>query len=55
MCPCLLYTSLVTGKGYEIKEYTVGGNKVKIGFVGIDTPESISKGTPSNFQTPDGN
>ena len=46
---------LVTGKGYEIKEYTVGGNKVKIGFVGIDTPESISKGTPSNFQTPDGN
>lgn len=42
-------------KPYDIKEFDVNGQKIKIGFVGILTPENISKGTLSNYQDDEGN
>lgn len=44
-----LGTSLLPA--YEIKQY---GN-VKVGFVGVDTPESYTKSTPTYFQDKSGN
>ncbi len=40
---------------YAIQEYTINNQTVKIGYVGILTPESIAKGTPKYFQDADGN
>lgn len=42
-------------KGYDIREINIGGETKKVAFIGIDTPESISKGTPKNFQDENGN
>lgn len=42
-------------KPYDIKEFEVNGKKIKIGFIGILTPENISKGTLSNYQDEEGN
>ncbi len=41
-------------KGYDVRSFEVGGSEVKIAFVGLDTPESISKGTPKYFMEDDG-
>lgn len=40
---------------YAIQEYTIDSQTVRIGYVGILTPESIAKGTPKYFQDEDGN
>ena len=40
---------------YQIVDYTVNGMNVKVGYVGICTPESISKSTPTFFQDENGN
>ena len=46
--------NFVLSKGYEVKDFEVDGSDVKIAFVGLDTPESISKGTPTYFMEDDG-
>ena len=47
--------NLVFNKAYDIKEINIGSETKKVAFIGIDTPESISKGTPKNFQDKNGN
>ncbi|MCI5773429.1 MAG: bifunctional metallophosphatase/5'-nucleotidase [Erysipelotrichaceae bacterium] len=42
-------------KPYDFKEFEIDGKKIKIGFIGILTPENISKGTLSNYQDEEGN
>ncbi len=34
---------------YTVKEYGTAGNKVKVAFVGICTPETLTKSSPKNF------
>lgn len=46
--------NLVMPKAYDVLSFTIEGKDVKIGFVGVDTPESIAKGTPKYFQDDDG-
>ncbi|XVG94957.1 metallophosphoesterase [Eubacteriales bacterium KG127] len=41
-------------KPYDIRTFNISGKDYKVGFIGIDTPESISKGTPKYFQDKDG-
>ena len=41
--------------GYTVKTYEVDGKEVNIGFVGITTPETIAKSTPTFFQDEEGN
>ena len=45
---------LLFGKGSSIETYLIGGKEVKIGFVGITTPESLTKSRPANFQDENG-
>lgn len=40
---------------YDIKTYNVNGQEIKIGYVGILTPENITKGSVSTYQDEDGN
>lgn len=40
---------------YKIITYDVKGEEIKIAYIGIMTPENISKGTPTNFQDEAGN
>lgn len=47
--------NLVLPKAYDVQTFTIEGKEIKIGFVGVDTPESISKGSPKIFQDDDGN
>ncbi len=42
------------GTGYDIETYHVRGRDIKVAYITLDTPESISKGTPSEFQNEDG-
>ena len=56
LCCNLTYTAKdgkgLTGyKAYEIKTY----GDIKVAFVGIDTPESFTKSTPTYFQDANGN
>lgn len=56
LCCNLTYTGKdgkgLTGyKAYEIKTY----GDIKVAFVGIDTPESFTKSTPTYFQDANGN
>ena len=41
--------------GYEIVTYEVNGQEFNVGYVGISTPETIAKSTPTYFQDEDGN
>lgn len=45
---------LLFGKGSSIETYLIGGKEVQIGFVGITTPESLTKSRPANFQDENG-
>ena len=47
--------NLLMPKGTELVTYNVGGKEVKVGFVGISTPESIAKGSPADYKDADGN
>lgn len=47
--------NLVFNKAYDIADVNIGGETKKIAFIGLDTPESISKGTPKYFQDKSGN
>lgn len=40
----------VFDKAYDVREFKVQDQDIKIGFVGISTPETIAKGTPKYFQ-----
>ena len=40
---------------YTMKSYTVDGNQIDVAFVGISTPETFTKSTPTYFQDKDGN
>lgn len=42
-------------KPYDIVSYDVNGKEIKVAYLGIMTPENISKGSVSNFQDEDGN
>ncbi|MCR5161220.1 MAG: 5'-nucleotidase C-terminal domain-containing protein [Lachnospiraceae bacterium] len=42
-------------EGHTVITYEVNGKEVKIGFVGITTPETIAKSTPTYFQDEEGN
>ena len=37
-------------KPYAIAEYGLGEKAVKVGFIGVSTPESLTKSAPSTFQ-----
>ena len=41
--------------GYKVISYDVNGTEFKIGYVGITTPETIAKSTPTYFQDEEGN
>ena len=41
--------------GYKVVDYVIGDKAVKIGFVGMSTPETIAKSTPTYFQDEEGN
>lgn len=41
--------------GYKVVSYEVNGQEFQIGYVGICTPETIAKSTPTYFQDQDGN
>ena len=41
--------------GYKVVSYEVNGAEFQIGYVGICTPETISKSTPTYFQDEEGN
>ena len=41
--------------GYQVVTYNVGGQEFRVGYVGISTPETIAKSTPTYFQDEDGN
>lgn len=41
--------------GYKIVSYETGGGEFQIGYVGICTPETIAKSTPTYFQDEEGN
>ncbi len=41
--------------GYTLEEYDVNGVKLTVGYVGMCTPETIAKSTPTYFQDEDGN
>ncbi len=47
--------NLLMPKGTQLVTYNVGGKEVKVGFVGISTPESIAKGSPADYKDEDGN
>ncbi len=47
--------NLILDKAYDIADVNIGGESKKIAFIGLDTPESISKGTPKYFQDNTGN
>lgn len=40
---------------YAIKEYSVAGKSVKVAYIGVLTPENITKGDAGMFQDDDGN
>lgn len=40
---------------YTMKSYTVDGNQIDVAFVGISTPETFTKSTPTYFQDENGN
>ena len=42
-------------EGYKVVDYVIGDKAVKIGFVGMSTPETIAKSTPTYFQDEEGN
>lgn len=42
-------------KPYEIKEYTVGDQTIKVAYIGVVTPENITKGDASMYQDEEGN
>lgn len=42
-------------KPYEIKEYTVGTQTVKVAYIGVVTPENITKGDAGMYQDEEGN
>lgn len=42
-------------EGYKVVSYEVNGGEFQIGYVGICTPETISKSTPTYFQDEEGN
>ena len=46
--------TLMDGGGAELDTYLVGDKEVVIGYVGITTPESLTKSRPSNFQDENG-
>ena len=41
--------------GYKVVSYDVNGKEFQVGYVGICTPETIAKSTPTYFQDEDGN
>ncbi|MBO7711145.1 MAG: bifunctional metallophosphatase/5'-nucleotidase, partial [Lachnospiraceae bacterium] len=41
--------------GYTLEEYDVNGLTLTVGYVGMTTPETIAKSTPTYFQDEDGN
>ena len=41
--------------GYTVIPYDVDGTEINIGYVGMTTPETIAKSTPTYFQDEDGN
>ena len=41
--------------GYTLEEYDVNGAALTVGYVGMTTPETIAKSTPTYFQDEDGN
>ena len=57
--PAVNYIDLKENKNisqpYDIKTYNVNGQEIKIGYVGILTPENITKGSVSTYQDEDGN
>ena len=52
------FVSIETGEtvvdAYKVVPYEVNGREIKIGYVGICTPETITKSTPTYFQNEDG-
>lgn len=52
------FVSTETGEtvfdAYKVVPYEVNGREIKIGYVGICTPETITKSTPTYFQNEDG-
>ena len=40
---------------YVIVPYTVGGKEIKVGYVGMTSPETLAKSTPTYFQDEEGN
>ena len=41
--------------GYTIISYDINGTEFKVGYVGMTTPETIAKSTPTYFQDEEGN
>ena len=41
--------------GYTVIPYDVDGTEINVGYVGMSTPETIAKSTPTYFQDEDGN
>ncbi|MBO7709807.1 MAG: bifunctional metallophosphatase/5'-nucleotidase, partial [Lachnospiraceae bacterium] len=41
--------------GYTLEEYEINGTTLTVGYVGMSTPETIAKSTPTYFQDEDGN
>ncbi len=55
---CCNFLDLVTGEPvfdpYKIVSYEVGGELIKVGYVGMCTPEALTKSKVSNFQNEEG-
>ena len=53
------FMDLRTGKtvfdAYAIREYGTGASKTKVAYVGICTPETLTKSSPASFKDTDGN
>lgn len=53
------FMDLRTGKtvfdAYAIREYGTGASKTKVAYVGICTPETLTKSSPASFKDQDGN
>ena len=56
---CSNFMDKVTGEpvfdGYTLIDYDVNGTVITIGYVGMTTPETIAKSTPTYFQDEEGN
>ena len=56
---CSNFIDSTTGEaifdGYTLVDYTVNDTEITIGYVGMTTPETIAKSTPTYFQDEEGN